>query len=109
MQKVYISGPMTGIPDHNYPLFNQTAKELRAKGYGVVNPAETSTPTGSPWETYMRDAITRMMVCDTILLLPGWENSRGACLEERLAGELGFKYMFLTPTGIKSLEPAHAA
>lgn len=37
---VFISGPMTGILDHNRPAFHEAAHRLRAHGYHVINPAE---------------------------------------------------------------------
>ena len=37
---VYISGPMTGIAEYNFPLFNRVAAQFRADGYSVLNPAE---------------------------------------------------------------------
>jgi hypothetical protein len=40
MKLVFISGPMTGIPDHNRPVFHAAAKQLRDHGYHVINPAE---------------------------------------------------------------------
>ena len=48
---VYIAGPMTGIPEFNYPLFNATAKALRATGVEVRNPAENDGGSaGKSWE-----------------------------------------------------------
>ncbi|ACI06270.1 gp56 [Mycobacterium phage Brujita] len=86
---IYIAGPMSRLPEFNYPMFNHVAKALRDKGYDVRNPAETdSGSTDKPWEFYMRLALQQLLECDEIMLLPGWENSRGACIEERLAREL---------------------
>jgi hypothetical protein len=46
---LYIAGPMTGIPDSNYPAFNQAEIELRAAGYDVLNPvaSEEHNTTGT--------------------------------------------------------------
>ncbi len=38
--KVYISDPMTGIKDDNFPTFSAAARALRSVGYEVVNPAD---------------------------------------------------------------------
>lgn len=89
MKRIYIAGPMSGLPDLNYPAFDAQAAKLRAKGCHVENPAEN--PECDSWEAYMRAAITQLMTCDTIVLLPGWDKSRGACIEHRLAGDLGMR------------------
>ena len=89
---VYIAGPMTGIPEFNYPLFNATAKALRAAGVEVRNPAENDGGSaGESWEFYMRLALRSLLECDEIVLLPGWRDSRGARLEEAVAHELGMR------------------
>ncbi|HDG9216723.1 TPA: DUF4406 domain-containing protein, partial [Pseudomonas aeruginosa] len=44
---------------------------------------------GAPWQTFMRDGIKRLMDCDILALLPGWERSRGANIERGLAITLG--------------------
>lgn len=88
--KTYIAGPMTGLPEFNHPKFNAVASILRAQGTEVVNPAEVDAgSTDQPWEFYMRLALRGMLECDAVIMLPGWENSRGARIERRLAGELG--------------------
>lgn len=38
--RIYIAGPMTGLPDFNFPAFNDMAAILRGLGYHVENPAE---------------------------------------------------------------------
>ena len=40
MRRIYIAGPMTGIPEHNYPAFHAAVAKLRAEGYAVTSPAD---------------------------------------------------------------------
>ena len=42
-KKVYISGPMTGLPDFNHPSFDYKAERLIEMGFMPVNPAPGST------------------------------------------------------------------
>lgn len=85
--RIYIAGPMSGFPENNYPAFNAEAARLRAIGYHVENPAEN--PEQVDWQSYMRVAITQLVKCDAIALLPGWQSSRGALIENGLAISLG--------------------
>lgn len=39
-QRIYLAGPMTGLPEHNFPAFHAEAARLRGLGYHVENPAE---------------------------------------------------------------------
>lgn len=87
--RVYLCGPMTGLPDNNYPAFHAMAAELRAAGYEVENPAENEPPACGTWAGWMRLGIAQLMQCDGIFLLPGWHKSKGAAIERRLASELG--------------------
>jgi hypothetical protein len=34
MKRIYIAGPMTGLPEFNYPAFNAEAQRLRGLGGG---------------------------------------------------------------------------
>lgn len=96
MSKYYLAGPMSGVPQQNFPLFNRVAAVLRAQGYDVISPAELDddelieaamASDGGPYckmswgELLARDV---KMVADDVqglFLLPGWEKSRGAKLE----------------------------
>jgi hypothetical protein len=89
MSKVYISGPMTGYPEYNRPAFSAAADYLRDRGYEPVNPAEVELGPGATWEQYMREDLKLLMDCEAVVLLPGWEKSRGATLEASIAGRLG--------------------
>lgn len=86
---VYIAGPMTGLPDLNYPAFNAAEEALTAAGHAVLNPARNGTIVGSnAWQQYMRLSIAQVLQAEAVALLPGWVNSRGATLERRIAKAL---------------------
>lgn len=89
---VYIAGPMTGLPEFNYPAFNAAEDELRAVGHHPINPARHGDDHRAPgwsWTDYMRETIRDVTRADAIHLLDGWESSRGARLEEHIAQSLG--------------------
>lgn len=95
--RVYIAGPMTGYEDFNRPAFAEAAARLRSLGHVVVSPGELDeaghTPGDWPWKAYMRRDIVELMGCDTIALLPGWAQSKGARLETTLGLILEFKFL----------------
>lgn len=102
VSKIYVAGPMTGIKDFNYPAFNTAAARLHAAGFEVLNPAETDTRMGTTpgeqsWQWYMRHALRMLADADGVALLDGWEQSRGATLEHRIARSLNL------PTGTVGL------
>lgn len=89
MNRIYIAGPMSGLPDLNYPAFDEAALHLRALGYHIENPAENPPPQCASWAGYMRLALAQLVTCDEIHMLRGWQQSRGARIEHDLAVELG--------------------
>ncbi len=91
--RVYLSGPMTGLPELNFPAFHAAAAALRAKGLEVVNPAEINPNADKTWEQCMRADIKALCDCDALVMLPGWERSRGAHLEVHVAHRLGMQIL----------------
>lgn len=87
--RVYLSGPMSGLPEHNRPAFHAAAAALRALGYDVVNPSEINPPSNATWEQCLRKDVAALTTCDAVALLPGWEASSGAHVEVHLAHRLG--------------------
>lgn len=94
MKRIYIAGPMTGLPDLNFPAFHAEAARLRALGYEVSNPAEINPDPTAGWEACMRADIAELVKCDGVALLPGWERSRGASLEAHIVHSLGMRLVY---------------
>ena len=60
MTRVYIAGPMSGLPEFNYPAFHAAAEKLRGMGFHVENPAEINSDPATPWAQCMRADIARL-------------------------------------------------
>lgn len=101
MKRIYLAGPMTGLPEFNYPAFHAEAARLRALGYQVENPAEN--PPQDDWEDYMKQAIPQLLTCDLMALLPGWEKSKGAMLEHHIACHLGIVRVMAADIGRRAM------
>lgn len=89
VKRLYVCGPMTGMPELNFPAFHAAAKRLREAGFEVVNPAELNPDPGASWLACMRRDVQHLALCDGVATLDGWQNSRGARVEVGLAEGLG--------------------
>ena len=89
--RLYLAGPMTGLPESNYTAFHAEAARLRAAGFDVANPAENDCGQDPEWSDWMRSGIRLLLTCDEVATLDGWWNSRGAVLEVDLATRLGMR------------------
>lgn len=85
MARIYLAGPMTGIPEFNYPLFNLTAARLRVMGHFVLNPAELNPPDVSYRQALAVDLSWIISHAEIVAFLPGWEQSKGCAVEHALA------------------------
>ena len=85
LPRLYLSGPMTGLPLLNRPAFHAAARQLREAGFDVFNPAEMDEPDGISWVQCLRRDIRELMDCEAVATLPGWKRSRGAQLEAYIA------------------------
>lgn len=113
--RVYLAGPMRGIPRFNFPAFDYASTKLRAAGFEVFSPAENDRKiipnigenktgdeeqlkreTGFSIRDALRDDTHYICVhADAIALLPGWEKSSGATAEHALAKALGHTIIIL--------------
>lgn len=92
--KVYVSGPITGYPDHNKPAFDKATAELRAEGYEVVNVFELHGSTERHWVDYIALDILELERCDAVYFLDGWEKSYGSIVEMVVACRYKKRLMF---------------
>ena len=105
---IFLSGPMTGIPDHNYPAFHRAARFLREQRHEVYSPAEY--PHEGPLEDFPLEkaeadyAVFILTRADTIALLPGWGKSLGVARERALADERGLDVLHLSERQISGGE-----
>lgn len=90
---VYLSGPISNRPNQNREAFAAAAEQLRSLGLTVVNPHELFDWAAEPlpWAAYMREDLKALLLCDRILMLRGWKQSRGARLERIVAEAVGIK------------------
>jgi len=80
--RAYLAGPMTGHVDYNYPAFHQAAAYYRSMGIDIVSPAELHGDDYSKtFDEYLAVDLAALKTCGTIILLLGWQDSRGAKVE----------------------------
>lgn len=109
-KSIYIAGPMTGLPEFNFPAFFKAERKLRRAGWLVWNPAakdseaaidKTAKKTGDDKlaikkgfdirEAFMWDA-EKVIYADGIYMLEGWEKSPGARAEHAIATFIQMKH-----------------
>ena len=86
--KIYIAGPVTGIPERNSHVFGSVSDALTSAGYKVVNPLRL-VPPDMDSHSAMKRLIPELCACDGVCLLDGWETSAGACVEVAVARACG--------------------
>lgn len=94
MSRLYIAGPMTGYPDYNFPAFNEVSTFLTLfKGHEIYNPATSfGGRQDLPYDTYLRHAIQMVTMVEGIVLLPGWNRSKGALTESHVGLSIGLQF-----------------
>ncbi|HBC7422538.1 TPA: DUF4406 domain-containing protein [Serratia marcescens] len=90
--KIYIAGPMSGLPGCNRQAFNQAAAVLTVDGHVPLNPA--FLPDGLTQADYMAIGMVMLQRAEAIYLLDGWQVSAGARAEFSLAEKLGLKVIY---------------
>jgi hypothetical protein len=109
-ERFYLAGPMSNLPQFNFPAFYAASAALRAAGYEIISPAELDdaedkglamkSPDGDPghhptktWGDFLsRDVKIVADSIQGIIFLPDWQTSRGARLEAFTALLCGHKF-----------------
>ena len=109
-RRIYIAGPMSGLPNNGYDAFNRKAAQLRAAGWVVINPAEMDLENGLSEDReftradYMQAArrdLQALQTVEAVYMLDGYEQSPGACWEWAYSKELGHTIYYETPLANK--------
>lgn len=91
--KLYLAGPMRGLPDGGREAFATAKRALCNQGYQVISPAEHDAALGidvmAVEPRQLREVmlwdLEQVAAADALVLLPGWQRSEGANLELRFA------------------------
>ncbi len=85
---IYISGPMSGLPNYNFDAFDRAEEIIRARGDLPMNPAQLGRKwcaengyremTEAEYKKILDTCLRNVRYCHGIYLLKGWENSYGA-------------------------------
>lgn len=110
--RIYIAGPMRGKCWYNFPAFNAERDKWLNLGWDVLSPADMDIKAGfdpfklsadhdwSSWPVGMVPALTvercieALVKCSDIIMLPGWQQSKGATAEYRVALWCGIHVSF---------------
>ena len=94
-----MSGPLTGYPGYNFQRFNLAEKQLVDAGIECVNPVHICKKFKEEHVLTDKAIFDKMIVeqqeaertCDALLLLDGWQMSKGVRLELKTALEMGMQ------------------
>lgn len=83
----YLSGPMKGYPELNFPAFEAAMQQLQDSGLKILSPhmlsPDKQNPTDQDYLAYDFEMMTKH--CQGIILLKGWPRSVGARAELEIA------------------------
>jgi hypothetical protein len=92
--RVYISGPIAHYDlEDRKEVFRDMECLLRRNGYIPVNPFNNGLPQPGDWQDHMKADIKLLLNCQYIVLLPGWEKSKGCRLELDVAMSTGLEVL----------------
>ena len=117
-RKVYLSGPMSGVERADYVRrFREAERILLRHGYGCINPCRVGVCRW-PWiyramelslgkrlayaMVLCYDLLLLMTRADGIAMLPGWQASRGAQIENYVARH--FPMMGISKSAAEEIE-----
>jgi hypothetical protein len=99
--KIFIAGPMRGYPNYNFDKFDRIEKLLKDNGIDCINPGRISRKFKevevnndiNVYNEMVRLQQEAQKTCNAILLLDGWQWSKGVKLEVKTATENDFQFL----------------
>lgn len=99
--RIYLSGKITGREKEDYTRqFARAESFYKTGGFDVINPVKIGEEIlkqdpSATWEDFMQEDLKALRTCTHIVLLEGWEESKGAKMEKAEAEKLGLEIMQL--------------
>lgn len=94
LNKIYISGKISGIENEAFYIFQKAETNLIKEGFEPVNPMKLNHNHDKSWSNFMKEDIKALCDCDSIYMLKNWTESRGAIIEHGLAIMLEIKIYY---------------
>lgn len=109
-KSIYVAGPMSGIPEFNFPAFYEAQRTLEEQGWKVYNPAakdeeieldkeavktgddKLAMSKGFDFRAAYTWDVLRIIEGHGIYMLKGWEKSPGAFGEWAVARAMQAKF-----------------
>jgi uncharacterized protein DUF4406 len=109
---IYVAGKYSGDIDANIAAARQVAIALWEKGHAVIcphlNSAHMEQDCKATWQDYLDGDMNMVSRCDALVMLEGWQDSKGANMEHEYATSLGMPIYYapdlpeLHPTEVMS-------
>ena len=99
--RIYLSGKITGLDKEVYSRqFERAESFYKTGGFDVVNPVTIGevilkNNPKAKWEDFIQEDLKALRTYTHIVLLEGWEESKGAKKEKAEAEKLGLEIMQL--------------
>lgn len=96
--RVYIAGKISGMNRAEaVELFEVAQLAIEINGHEAVNPFEVCEESPrKEWHDYMGECHRALLMCQAVVMLPNWHDSRGARIEYAVAREMGIPVYFGT-------------
>lgn len=88
--RAYLSVPISGYDmNERRKAFSEAEEFIREPGVEVVSPLDNGLPDDAEWSDHMLRDLEMLIDYDMMVLLPGWQHSRGCLTEVRFARKMG--------------------
>ena len=98
IQKIYISGKITGLPINEViGKFQAAEAKIRRFGFDPVSSLRNGLPLEANWADQMGKDVALLLQSDAIYMLSDWQQSEGAMIEYLIARQRRMR-IFLAET-----------
>jgi len=85
--RVYLAGPMSGMPDMNRPTFYRWEHLLKTQGATILSPAHADQSL--MYHVLIRQGLQMVLAANVTVMLHGWKDSNGANVEWAVSSMIG--------------------